>query len=216
MTRRSVRVSGSPRHRSSRRKEADARQSAIPAGWAPRSWMTLSRFGFSLMVLLLVQGMLVSAETALAASYGTELSVADARVIYRDVEDRNGHFGAPLVTRTSLLFREPDAELECRACAASPLALEDRLSTRIDSADGQGLEILSLTQWADWRLESFGQDGFSQVSITGSVLIKIFEVDGLASARARDGNAARTGAGAPGAPARSHASSADVGPPPAR
>jgi len=116
---------------------------------------------------------------AIAASYGEELSAPDARVAYRDVADENGHFGAPLVTRTSLLFRSSDAEIECRACVDETLALEDRLSMQIDSAEGQGVEILSLTQWADWRLENYDPEGFAQVSIAGSVLIKILEVDGV-------------------------------------
>lgn len=132
----------------------------------------------SIAALALCSALLLSSASH-AALYG---NYGGATVDFLNVRDQNGLFGAPTVSVDSLDFSPNTFEAICPGapgCPPSPVQVDDTLTLTIDARNGSFIDDLLLTEAGDTTLSSF-LNAFAATSVTATVFIDIFEIDGVA------------------------------------
>ncbi len=150
--------------------------------------MRFSTSGF--FAALLLGSAFFAASSAQAAFYG---NFAGSTVNFIDVQDQNGLFGAPTASGDSLDFSPNTFEAICPgapSCPPSPVLVDDTLTITIQANSGSFIDDILLTEAGDTTLTSF-LDAFAATSVTATVFIDIFEIDGV-SVNNINGNAAMT------------------------
>ena len=125
--------------------------------------------------------LLLAPVSSQAASYGTFYG---STVTFFDVQDQNALFGAPTVSGDSLDFSPNTFEALCPAagppaCPGTPVMVDDTLTITIQANSGSYIDDVLLTEAGDTTLSSF-LNAFAASSVSASVFVDIFEVDGVA------------------------------------
>jgi len=132
----------------------------------------------SIAALALFSALLLSS-TSHAASYG---NFGGSTVDFLNVRDQNGLFGAPTVSVDSLDFSPNTFEAICPGaptCPPSPVQVDDTLTLTIDARNGSFIDDVLLTEAGDTSLSSF-LNAFAATSVTATVFVDIFEINGVA------------------------------------
>ena len=125
------------------------------------------------------------ASPAWAIFYGN-LSDPTGTVSFLNVQDIDGLYGGPLdqfgnpsgptVSVNSIDFTPIDFEEACSFCTV-PEQTSDTLSFEIDAITGQAISTIDIAETGNYELLSV--NGFAQVTISATVTIDIFEVNGV-------------------------------------
>lgn len=132
----------------------------------------------SVAALALSSALLLSS-TSHAALYG---NYGGSTVDFLNVRDQNGLFGAPTVSVDSLDFSPNAFEAICPgapSCPPSPVQVDDTLTLTIDARNGSFIDDVLLTEAGDTALSSF-LNAFAATSVTATVFVDIFEINGVA------------------------------------
>jgi len=122
---------------------------------------------------------LLLASAAQAANYG---NFVGSTVVFQNVRDQNGLFGAPTVSVDSLDFSPNAFEADCAVapgCPPSPVQVDDTLTLAIQANSGSFIDDILLTEAGDTTLSSF-LNALAATQVTASVFIDIFAIDGVA------------------------------------
>lgn len=123
---------------------------------------------------------------ASAIFYGANLSDPAGTVSFLNVQDINGLYGGPLdqfgqpsgptVSLNSIDFTPIDFEESCSFCS-TPQTTTDTVSFEIDAVTGQAISTIDIAETGNYEL--LGVNGFAQVTISATVTIDVFEVNGV-------------------------------------
>jgi len=133
---------------------------------------------------------LLLASASQAANYG---DFNGSTVSFLNVRDQNGLFGAPTVSGDSLDFSPNSFEAVCPGapgCPPSPAMVDDTLTITIQANSGSYIDDVLLSEAGDTTLSSF-LDAFAASTVSATVFVDIFEIDGVAVNNI-NGNAAMT------------------------
>ncbi|MFK7896464.1 MAG: PEP-CTERM sorting domain-containing protein [Myxococcota bacterium] len=128
------------------------------------------------MLAMATVGLLAS--SAQAGLYG---DFSGSTVTFEDVQDQNGLFGAPTVSGDSLDFSPNTFEADCSvdpSCPPNPTTVDDTLTITIQADSGSFIDDILLQEAGDTTLASF-LDAFAATTVTATVFIDIFEIDGV-------------------------------------
>jgi hypothetical protein len=129
--------------------------------------------------LLLISSIaLIFASSAQAAVYG---DYAGSTVVWEDVQDQNGLFGAPTASGDSLDFSPNAFEADCSSdpgCPPTPVTIDDTLTLTIQANEGSFIEDIVFSEAGDTTLESF-VDALAASVVAATVFVDIFEIDGV-------------------------------------
>ena len=127
---------------------------------------------------LALSSALLLASSSQATNYG---NFGGSTVDFLNVRDQNALFGAPTVSVDSLDFSPNTFEAICPGpgCPPSPLQVDDTLTLSIDAHTGSFLDDILLTEAGDTVLSSF-LNAFAATSVSATVFIDIFELNGIA------------------------------------
>jgi PEP-CTERM motif len=131
-------------------------------------------FGFA---ALAIGPALLLASTAQAANYGNFFG---STVLFENVRDQNGLFGAPTASGDSLDFSPNAFEAICPTggCPPSPVQVDDTLTLAIQANSGSYIDDIVLTEAGDTTLSSF-LNAFAATTVSATVFIDIFAIDGI-------------------------------------
>jgi hypothetical protein len=115
------------------------------------------------------------ASSAWAGLYGTYMDPTGT-VIYEDVADVNGLFGAPNVSANSLDFTPVNYEAVCSQCPLGATTT-DTLTLEIQANPGQQISEITVNEGLDYSLLSFDAAGFASFLVTANIYIDILEVN---------------------------------------
>lgn len=101
-------------------------------------------------------------------------------VVFESVNDADDLFGAPTVTGDQLDFNPTDFELECGSVAnpCTSNLLTGQLVTVIKANSGNFIENVVLSEAGDTSLSTFIGGDAASSSVSMSVFVDIFEIDG--------------------------------------
>ena len=130
------------------------------------------------VAVLALSSALLLASSSQAANYG---NFGGSTVDFLNVRDQNGLFGAPTVSVDSLDFSPNTFEAICpgTGCPPSPRQVDDTLTLTIDARNGSFLDDILFTEAGDTALSSF-LNAFAATSVSATVFIDIFEINGIA------------------------------------
>ncbi len=116
-----------------------------------------------------------------AANAGLYGDFVGSTVTFEDVQDQNGLYGAPTVSGDSLDFSPNTFEADCSmdpGCPPNPTLVDDTLTITIQAHSGSFIDDILLQEAGDTTLVSF-LDAFAATTVTATVFIDIFEINGL-------------------------------------
>lgn len=116
-----------------------------------------------------------------AAYYG---DFAGTLLSFRNVQDNNGLYGAPVVQANSLVFTPMNFEIDCASsgtCPPAPAEVGDILLFDIDADPGISIERIVINEEGTTLLDDFDlPDAFAATTVVGNVFIDVTELDGVA------------------------------------
>ncbi len=115
--------------------------------------------------------------TAYAALYGDYVG---STVVFEQVTDQNGLYGAPVVSADSLDFNPNSFEAGCPVHGCVSELVDDTLTFTIQANATHFVEDIILSEAGDFNLSTFVGTDLAVTSIAANVFIDILEIDGVA------------------------------------
>lgn len=128
--------------------------------------------------LLAASGLsLLVVSSAHAANYG---SYVGSTVVFENVTDQNGLYGAPTVSADSLDFNPNAFEAGCPLNGCVSELVDDTLTFTIQATNGNVIEDVVLSEAGDFNLSTFVDGDLAVTSVSANIFVDILEIDGVA------------------------------------